>query len=181
MLSYVLKLLSSSGENGIVCSLYLRLYGSVWSWQWGIALPPLLLTFQQQAGRVQAVAFTGPVSCCSSVIELPLLFSPYGTNVFVLLSVFICVSLAKTVSVLCETISFVFLELLTVWTAACALVCSTGAKASSGLLYNYEIMLTFHNDELIACVTLWSERQVYWLINVLLVTERQKIIFSYPR
>lgn len=90
MLSYVLKLLSSSGENGIVCSLYLRLYGSVWNWQWGIALPPLLLTLQQQAGRVQAVAFTGPVSCCSSVIELPLLFSPCGTNVFVLLSLFIC-------------------------------------------------------------------------------------------
>lgn len=148
MLCYGLKLQSSSGENGIVYSLYLRLYGSVWAWQWGIALPPSLLTLQQQARKVQAVAFTAPVSCCNSIIELPLLFSPCGTNVlFFCLSLFV-VSLARTVSLLCETITFVSLALLTVWTAACDLLFSTGARVSCGLLYNYEIMLTFHNDEL---------------------------------
>lgn len=58
------------------------------------------------------------------------------------------VSLAETVSRLCETISFGSLELLTVRTAACALVFSTGARVSYSLLYDYEIMLTFHSDEL---------------------------------
>lgn len=161
MLCYGLKLQSSSGENSIVYLLYLRLYRSMWTCQWGIALSPLLLTFQQQARKVQAVAFTGPVSCCNSVIELPLLFSPCGTNVSMLLSVFICsVSCKECLTVMWDNFICLF------GTAHCV-NCSLSWYSALGqgfLVVSCRIMkLCWHFTMMnwIAYVTLWSERQVY--------------------
>lgn len=176
VLCYGLKLQSSSVKNSIVYSLYLRLYGSKWIWQRGIVLPPLLLTFQQQARKV---AFTQDQSA-AAIQQLNSFYSSVPVApmfLFFCLSLFV-VSLAKAVSLLCETISFVSLELLTVWTSAYALVFSTGARVSCGLLYDYEIMLTVHNDELNCLCHFMIRQQVYWLVYVLLMTERQKLIIS---
>lgn len=162
MLCYGLKLQSSSDEDSIVYS-FTELYGSVWTWQWGIALPPLLLTFQQQARKVQAVAFIAPVSCCNSVVELPFFFSPRGTNVFILLSVFICGESCKD----CLSHFYVRQFHLSLW--SCSLyelqpVPWYSALGQGFLVVCCTIMkLCWHFTMMnwIAYVTLWPERQVY--------------------
>lgn len=78
MFCYGVKLQSPSGENSIVYSLYLRLYGSLWTYNEELLFHLCCWLSNSRRGKCRQ---WNSVSCCNSVIELPLLFSPWGTNV----------------------------------------------------------------------------------------------------